>query len=92
MVLPLVLVITSVLTLSFAIVYTERRVRGLDLMTMQRDECLRYAALFAAHRSGDAKAVEVLESFGGEDDEAVIHARKDAFEASEAEAAVDRVA
>ena len=54
MVLPLVLVITSVLTLSFAIVYTERRVRGLDRMTMKRDECLRYAALFAAHRSGDA--------------------------------------
>ena len=76
------LVVTSVITLAFAIVYAERRVRTLAAEAFRRDECLRLALLLAAHRSGDAELVEVFEGYGSEDDDVATAARREAFDMS----------
>lgn len=90
--LSVALVVSSVVTLAFAIAYVERRARGLDADAFRRDEMLRYAALLGAHRSGDAELVDVLEGFGSEDDEVSVAARREAFEMASRSEPVEKVA
>ena len=75
-------VVSSVITLGFAILYSERRIRAVHANAMQRDECLRFALLLAAHRAADRPLVEELESFVPEEEEDKIatDARRRAFE------------
>ena len=75
-----VLVVSCVITLAFAIVFTERRTKSLYETVCRRDECLRYALLLAAHRAGDAELVEAIESLGPEEDEIADAARHDALQ------------
>lgn len=69
----------AVITLVFAIVYAEQRVRALRQIVYQRDECLRFMLLVAAHRAGDRPLVEKLEGLV-DDDEFADDARRAAFE------------
>lgn len=82
-----VLTLSCVVTLAFAIVFTEKRIRAVRQMVCQRDECLRYSLLLAAHRAGDRELLEVIEGFGPEDDEVAAAARQDAFEMAGSDAA-----
>lgn len=74
-----IIALCSVITLAFAIVYSERRVKSLRIEMYQRDECLRFAILVAAHRAADRPLAEKLESFV-DDDEFSDEARRAAFE------------
>ena len=75
-------VLSSVITLGFAIWYSERRLKALREVMVQRDEALRFALLIAAHRASDRPLVDELESFVEEQetDETAVRARRRAFE------------
>ena len=77
--LSIAIVLSAVLALAFAIVYSEQRIRALRQLIFQRDECLRFAILVAAHRAGDQPLVEKIESFS-EDQQFDDDARRAAFE------------
>ena len=75
-------VLSSVITLGFAIWYSEQRLKALREVMVQRDEALRFALLIAAHRAADRPLVEEIESFVSEeaDDKVAVDARRKAFE------------
>lgn len=87
------IVVSSVLTLAFAIAYVEWKSKALKEMAMARDECLRFALLVAAHRAQDRPLVEEIESFvSEEDDEVSIKARRAAIEMAAKESEAEEAA